>query len=229
MITAKPSGTPKSAGRDRLDAPPQLDRRGDAKHAAQPGLGGGHVVEGDAQAGDHAQRPQCPTCWRASRRCPAPAPGRTPPPRTRTPPTPGTGCPPASAPPPIGRHQWPRPAAASWRSSPGGRSSVGVDHLVVQVVRQRVGDGQQQAVGGGQRRSQATGGHQARDHVRQAGDLGVASTMMSPPMRISPAARCRPIDVGDRQQDGSTLVPGGHPLPATGRTACPPARGRPRT
>ena len=38
-------------------------------------------------------------------------------------------------------------------------------------MAERVGDGQQQAVGGGERRGQAAGRHQARHHVRQAGDL----------------------------------------------------------
>jgi hypothetical protein len=51
------------------------------------------------------------------------------------------------------------------------RGGVRVDHLVVQVVAERVGDGQQQAVGGGQRRGQAAGGHHARDHVGQAADF----------------------------------------------------------
>ena len=46
-----------------------------------------------------------------------------------------------------------------------------VDHLVVDVVAERVGDRQQQAVGGRQRRREAAGGDQARDHVGQAGDL----------------------------------------------------------
>ena len=36
---------------------------------------------------------------------------------------------------------------------------------------ERVGDGEQQAVGGGERRRQTAGGHQTRDHVRKARDL----------------------------------------------------------
>ena len=61
-----------------------------------------------------------------------------------------------------------RPRATSSRR---GRRRLRVDHLVVDVVAQRVGDGEQQAVGGGERRGQAAGRHQARHHVRQAGDL----------------------------------------------------------
>ncbi len=38
-------------------------------------------------------------------------------------------------------------------------------------MRHRVGDGQQQAVGGGERRRQAAGRHEARDHVGQTGDF----------------------------------------------------------
>jgi hypothetical protein len=49
---------------------------------------------------------------------------------------------------------------------------VRVDHLVVQVVAERVGNRQQQAVSGGQRRSQAAGRHHARHHIRQATDFG---------------------------------------------------------
>ena len=48
---------------------------------------------------------------------------------------------------------------------------VRVDHLVVDVVAERVGDGEQQPVGGGERRRKTAGGDQARDHVRQARDL----------------------------------------------------------
>ncbi|MNN13860.1 hypothetical protein D3C81_1269060 [compost metagenome] len=49
---------------------------------------------------------------------------------------------------------------------------LAVDHVVVDVVRERVGNRQQQPVRRGQRRRQRTGRHQARDHVRQPGDLG---------------------------------------------------------
>ena len=45
------------------------------------------------------------------------------------------------------------------------------DHLVVDVVAQRVGDGEQEPVGGRQRGRKTAGGHQARDHVRKARDL----------------------------------------------------------
>ena len=47
-----------------------------------------------------------------------------------------------------------------------------VHHLEVEVVAQRIGHGQQQPVGGRQRRGQRAGGHQTRDHERQARDLG---------------------------------------------------------
>ena len=48
---------------------------------------------------------------------------------------------------------------------------VRVEHLVVDVVTERVGDGEQEPVGGGQRGGETAGGHQARDHVGKAGDL----------------------------------------------------------
>ena len=48
---------------------------------------------------------------------------------------------------------------------------VGIDHLVVDVVRQRVGDGEQQPVSGGQRGGETAGGDQARDHIRKSRDL----------------------------------------------------------
>ena len=48
---------------------------------------------------------------------------------------------------------------------------VGIDHLVVDVVRQRVGDGEQQPVSGRQRGGQTAGGDQARDHIGKARDL----------------------------------------------------------
>ena len=54
---------------------------------------------------------------------------------------------------------------------PANGRRVRVEHLVVDVVAERIGDGEQQAVGGGERRRQAAGGDQARDHVRQARDL----------------------------------------------------------
>ena len=46
-----------------------------------------------------------------------------------------------------------------------------LNHLVVDVVAQRVGDGEQEPVRGGERGGETAGGHQARDHVRQARDL----------------------------------------------------------
>ena len=48
---------------------------------------------------------------------------------------------------------------------------VRVEHLVVDVVAERVGDGEQEPVGGGERRRKAAGRDQARDHVRKARDL----------------------------------------------------------
>ena len=54
---------------------------------------------------------------------------------------------------------------------PANRRRVRVEHLVVDVVAERVGDGEQQAVGGGERRREAAGRDQARDHIRKARDL----------------------------------------------------------
>ena len=48
----------------------------------------------------------------------------------------------------------------------------GVDDVVVEVVGDRVGDGEQQAVGRGQRGGEAAGHDEAGDHERQPGDLG---------------------------------------------------------
>ena len=59
---------------------------------------------------------------------------------------------------------------ASHREPAHGRR-VGIDHLVVDVVRQRVGDGEQQPVSGGQRGGETAGGDQARDHVGKSRDL----------------------------------------------------------
>ena len=54
---------------------------------------------------------------------------------------------------------------------PADRRRVRIDHLVVDVVAERVGDGEQESVGGGERRREAAGRDQARDHVRKARDL----------------------------------------------------------
>ena len=48
---------------------------------------------------------------------------------------------------------------------------VRIEHLVVDVVAERVGDGEQQPVGGGERGGETAGRDQARDHVRKARDL----------------------------------------------------------
>ena len=48
---------------------------------------------------------------------------------------------------------------------------VGIDHLVVDVVAQRVCDRQQQPVSGRKRGGETAGGDQARDDVWQAGDF----------------------------------------------------------
>src|SRR4029450_5454442 len=62
------------------------------------------------------------------------------------------------------------PAHAGPREPTDGRRTR-VEHLVVDVVAERVGDGEQEAVGGGERRRETTGRDQARDHVRKARDL----------------------------------------------------------
>ena len=54
---------------------------------------------------------------------------------------------------------------------PADRRRVRIEHLVVDVVAERVGDGEQQAVGGGERGGETAGGDQTRDHVRKARDL----------------------------------------------------------
>ena len=51
----------------------------------------------------------------------------------------------------------------------GGRISV--NHLVVDVMRQRIGESEQQTIGGRKRRGQATRSHQTRDHIGQARDF----------------------------------------------------------
>ena len=48
---------------------------------------------------------------------------------------------------------------------------VRVEHLVVDVVAERVGDGEQEPVGGGERGRETAGRDQTRDHVRKARDL----------------------------------------------------------
>ena len=93
------------------------------------------------------------------------------------------------------------------------RRRVRVDHLVVEVVRQRVGDRQQQAVGGGQRRRQAAGRHQARDHVRQARDLRRGQhDDVAADRDLGELHDAVLVDVDDRQQRRIDLLPRGHPL-----------------
>ena len=77
----------------------------------------------------------------------------------------------ASSPPAqAGSHGHEEQEHAGDREPTDGRR-VRIEHLVVDVVAERVGDGEQQAVGGGERGGETAGGHQARDHVRKARDL----------------------------------------------------------
>ena len=48
---------------------------------------------------------------------------------------------------------------------------VRVEHLVVDVVAERVGDGEQEPVGGRERRRETAGRDEAGDHVGKARDL----------------------------------------------------------
>ena len=99
------------------------------------------------------------------------APGNCRPWRARTPSPPWPGCPTA----------WSRQAQAAATATknkqhprhrePADGRRVRVEHLVVDVVAERVGDGEQEPVGGGERGRETAGGDQARDHVRKARDL----------------------------------------------------------
>ncbi len=111
------------------------------------------------------------------------------------------------------------------------RRRVRIDHLVVDVVRQRVGDGQQQAVGGRERGGKTAGGDQARDHIRKARDLRcgehdhvrIDREVLQP--QHARMARDRLTGVDDRLRacrvlaadlDQPKLAPGEHPRPDVG-------------
>ena len=186
MMTRNPSGTPHSPAEIAADAPPGVvgDGAGHAEHAAQPRLGRRHVIERDAEAGDHAER-RTPSVRAFPEDPAAPAPGRTPPPRARTPPTPGTGYPPVSAPPPSPRSTPPRGAGSSRssRGAPWTRSDR------ASCSRSRATAHWRSSAGG---RPRWTAPPPALP--RQRGPIstygrpaisGVASTMMSPPIEIS--------------------------------------------
>jgi hypothetical protein len=51
------------------------------------------------------------------------------------------------------------------------RRRVRIDHLVIDVVRQRVGDGEQEAIRGRERGGKTAGRDQTGDHVRQTGNF----------------------------------------------------------
>ena len=70
------------------------------------------------------------------------------------------------------------------RDTPGG-GRIGIDGFVVHIVRECIGNGQQQTIGRRERSRQTTCGHHARDDIRQPAYFRVAKTMMSPPIFIS--------------------------------------------
>ena len=91
-----------------------------------------------------------------------------------------------------------------------------VDHLVVEIVRQRVGDRQQQAVGRRQRRRETAGRHQPGDDVRQAGDLGRGEhDDVGAEHDFGELHDAVPVDVGDRQQRWDRPAPSSPPRPAS--------------
>ncbi len=184
---------------------------GHVEDAAHPRLRRDHVVERDAQAGDHAQgraplvgappedaqhqrREERRRRERERRRHQEQDVGRL-----------------------LARHRTPRPApppaAGPWRCVTRLlRGRMRIDHLVVEVVRQRVGDGQQQAVRGRQRRGQTAGRHQARDHVRQARDLRRRQHHdVAADRDLGQLHDAVLVDVGDRQQRRIDPLPRRHP------------------
>ena len=133
MVT-NPAARPKDAGRGRIDP-------GTMAHARLLSPSQGRLSNFDVercsraateQADDHARQRAGPLSP-ASRRCRAPAPGRSPPRPARRPQAPGRGCPPASARPRRrARRHHQQQELGDHQPARGGR--VGVDHLVVQVV-----------------------------------------------------------------------------------------------
>ena len=147
-ITAKPTGTPNRPAEIGWMSHHSCDRGRDAEHAAQPGLRRDHVIRRGQQPGDHAQRgrdaggtlpenaqrqgrKERRGSERERRRDQEQDVGRL-----------------------LRRHICRRQRHHQQQHlgqghAPRGRR-IGIDHLVVQVVAQRIGDRQQQAIGRGQ-------------------------------------------------------------------------------
>ena len=111
-------------------------------------------------------------CSPASTRRQAPTPGRYPLRPERTPTRPSTECRLV-----LSRRRQADPTATNSNSharhdQTASRRSVRIEHLVVDVVAERVGDGEQQTVGRRQRGGKAASGDETGDHVRHARDLG---------------------------------------------------------
>ena len=102
--------------------------------------------------------------------------------------------------------------ALGHRQTAGG-GGMRVDHLVVDVVRQRVGDGEQQAVSGGKRRSQTARRHQTRDHVGQAGDFRRGQhDQVAADGDFGQLHEAVLVEVGDAHQGRIHRRPRSHPL-----------------
>ena len=110
------------------------------------------------------------------------------------------------------------------------RRGVRVDHLVVHVMRERIRDRQQQAVGGRKRRRQSAGCDQAGDHVRQARDFrrGKDDDVLAERdfRQLNDAVL---VDVGDAHQSRIDLGPGPDPRRQVGERTCRPGCCRSRT
>jgi hypothetical protein len=79
-------------------------------------------------------------------------------------------------------------------------------------VRQRVGDGQQQAVRRGQGRRQPARGHQAGEHIGQTGDLGHGQHQdVAADVQLAQLQDAIVVDVADRQQARVHPAPVGDP------------------
>ncbi len=92
-------------------------------------------------------------------------------------------------------------------------AGVVVDHVEVHVVRQRVGNRQQQAIGGRERGRQRASRNQAGQHVRQARNLGGGQHHhVGLHHHLGPLDDAVAIDVVQRQDRGIDLAPGHDPL-----------------